>query len=678
MASLESLGLVLAQRQYQYSPLDTTKSCFRLLRLQFREESGHEPIQCKLSHGLLNRKADFIALSYTWDQPRTPLRQILCDDAVLHIGQNLWNFLDRYSKRQEYTEIQLWVDAICIDQNNVLERNHQVPQMRKIYSLAQSVISWLGEQVGNDVLAFHAAHQGFEDPDYVLTTRAQDAVISLFQKRYWTRTWTIQEYILPRIVYIWCGELSAHADCFDQAWPTRVWSRLRDAQCAWNIVNFRRIWHQKVHHCSSTEDDIFRLCRLVRMFAYSECLEPYDRIYGVLGLASAADSNARIDPDYLKTPADLLIDVLRYDRDTGASSSEMMANLTQIGNLLGVSSVELAQAVRCSTGSIQQHMYALLGYDNIVSPLRFICSVYETYTSPARRRRLRRTDPSRIRHYTRGAAKLKWMATKLHKRKRAVREQTRSHPSFADNPCSWESYRDGREQSAHDSEMFDNSMALLLKHLIRASDFQTLNSPRKHGQDAQELRDYEEMFLSSFDRDPWVSASVPDVVQPFETDQDWTSFKGTNGVRGYIVTDEAKSIDLWRNDYAMDIWTFNGSSTPERGFLVGKDNYGDWRIQGFVIFEFTKNESVKVVKPDYSSLHEDAPLITISPSARMSLDDLNERDEEGLWMRLDLATLLVLQRCGILSRAQLQHTCKLWLSGGSTGERSMDTHLRSP
>jgi hypothetical protein len=423
MASLESLGLVLTQQHYQYSPLDTTKSCVRLLRLQFRDESGHEPIQCKLSHVLLNRKADFLALSYAWDQPGTPLRQILCDDAVLHIGQNLWNFLDQYSRRQEYTEIQLWVDAICINQANVLERNHQVSQMCKIYSMAQSVITWLGEWVGDDELAFHAAQQGFEDSDYVLTTRAQDAVISLFQKRYWTRTWIVQEYILPRIVYIWCGELSAHADCFDHAWPTRVWSRLRDDQCAWNIVNYRRIWHQREHQRNSLENEIFRLCHLVRSFANSNCLEPYDRIYGFLGLASAAGPNSRIDPDYRKTPADLLIDVLRYERDIGASSSETMANLRHIGALLGLSSLELFQAVRCSTRSLQQHMYALLGNETIVSPLRLVCSIYETYTSPARKHRLRRTYPSRMHHLTRGAAKLKRIATKLHKRQKGVIEK---------------------------------------------------------------------------------------------------------------------------------------------------------------------------------------------------------------------------------------------------------------
>lgn len=37
-----------------------------------------------------------------------------------------------------------WIDALCIDQENLAERNHQVTQMGKIYASAYRVVSWLG------------------------------------------------------------------------------------------------------------------------------------------------------------------------------------------------------------------------------------------------------------------------------------------------------------------------------------------------------------------------------------------------------------------------------------------------------------------------------------------------------------------------------------------------------
>ncbi|KAF2830838.1 HET-domain-containing protein, partial [Ophiobolus disseminans] len=48
----------------------------------------------------------------------------------------------------------LWIDAICINQSDLLERNHQVAQMRDVYTKAESVIAWLGLTQGHEELAF--------------------------------------------------------------------------------------------------------------------------------------------------------------------------------------------------------------------------------------------------------------------------------------------------------------------------------------------------------------------------------------------------------------------------------------------------------------------------------------------------------------------------------------------
>jgi hypothetical protein len=38
----------------------------------------------------------------------------------------------------------LWIDALCIDQESIVERQHQVRQMGLIFSAAKAVASWLG------------------------------------------------------------------------------------------------------------------------------------------------------------------------------------------------------------------------------------------------------------------------------------------------------------------------------------------------------------------------------------------------------------------------------------------------------------------------------------------------------------------------------------------------------
>jgi hypothetical protein len=73
-------------------------------------------------------------------------KTIFIDQQPLPIRNNLWHFFKYLQSRKPHntTRRLLWADAICIDQNNILERNHQVEFMSQIYLLAASVHIWLG------------------------------------------------------------------------------------------------------------------------------------------------------------------------------------------------------------------------------------------------------------------------------------------------------------------------------------------------------------------------------------------------------------------------------------------------------------------------------------------------------------------------------------------------------
>lgn len=72
------------------------------------------------------------------------------------VRQNLYKFLKSY--RQTLKRKYLWIDALCIDQGNIPERNHQVAQMTSIYSNAEEVIVWLGLQAAHVDALFDGAH----------------------------------------------------------------------------------------------------------------------------------------------------------------------------------------------------------------------------------------------------------------------------------------------------------------------------------------------------------------------------------------------------------------------------------------------------------------------------------------------------------------------------------------
>jgi hypothetical protein len=83
---------------------------------------------------------EYEALSYTWGSSGSDVN-IEVDGQVIPIRANLAYAL---AALRGPTPRTLWVDALCIDQRNIEERNHQVGQMGEIYRRASQVLTWLG------------------------------------------------------------------------------------------------------------------------------------------------------------------------------------------------------------------------------------------------------------------------------------------------------------------------------------------------------------------------------------------------------------------------------------------------------------------------------------------------------------------------------------------------------
>jgi len=164
--------------RYPSSPLDPTVSCIRLLSFE-QTKDGH--IHGTLHEFLLSKCPPFVALSYTWGSAdvvheiklngesfwiRDNLRSAL--GAIwTHISQDRTeikkNGFDGYvSKELDRPQRQeiianpvswryFWIDAVCINQENVLERNHQVNMMREIYVNAAFVLIGWAKQASTAV-----------------------------------------------------------------------------------------------------------------------------------------------------------------------------------------------------------------------------------------------------------------------------------------------------------------------------------------------------------------------------------------------------------------------------------------------------------------------------------------------------------------------------------------------
>jgi hypothetical protein len=135
---------------------------------------GRLPISCRMGTIRIDTGLHD-ALSYSWgmnaDGDAALSHTILINVHTVAVTQNLFEGLLRI--RDELCPIPLWVDAVCINQDDVTERNAQVARMADIYSHAGTVRVWLGEgrTEAEDVEMFQflsrvATHFGMSNDDY--------------------------------------------------------------------------------------------------------------------------------------------------------------------------------------------------------------------------------------------------------------------------------------------------------------------------------------------------------------------------------------------------------------------------------------------------------------------------------------------------------------------------------
>ncbi|KAI1203355.1 heterokaryon incompatibility protein-domain-containing protein [Nemania serpens] len=130
---------------FKYQQLDLKSSAFRLVRLLGGSRYCGE-IHCEIVYTTLDDNViPYEAVSYTWGTSDQPF-SIIVETKIMMVTSNLWGLLRDI--RQMDTDRYLWIDAISINQNDNLERGHQVQRMQAIYSGAERVLFYLGEMTG--------------------------------------------------------------------------------------------------------------------------------------------------------------------------------------------------------------------------------------------------------------------------------------------------------------------------------------------------------------------------------------------------------------------------------------------------------------------------------------------------------------------------------------------------
>ena len=284
-----------------------------------------QPIRCRIQYAVLDDASipAYEALSYCWGDAR-PTETIIIDSAGSYeVTFNLHSALRHI--RDTNVSKKLWVDAICINQQDTFEKNQQAALMRYIYSSASNVLIWLGEESENSRAAFQLLQhvlaakwmdelQGLEKRDlwdvddnpYNLPLTTNPIWYDLFaiiRRPWFRRAWVIQELAMAPRATVMCGNFTILWDELDQVFKYLAAGGLATTFAPVALNHFLVLSHaREVVKSRATQPDLHVLMRHRQTFAS----DPRDKIFAFGGLCSAArDDKLAIRPDYGNDTVDI-------------------------------------------------------------------------------------------------------------------------------------------------------------------------------------------------------------------------------------------------------------------------------------------------------------------------------------------------------------------------------------
>ncbi|CAG8951517.1 hypothetical protein HYFRA_00007433 [Hymenoscyphus fraxineus] len=192
MVSLTKRELDSQTRTFEYpgTELGTNEAQIRLLEVL--PGQGEDPVRCVLTSVNFDAIHEADALSYTWGLPPA-MNIIFVNDEPFRIRNNLFNAL--LHLRRPSSGVMLWVDAICINQSDIDERNHQVQRMADVFGRARRVLAWLGPETESSREAFSFLSQTYLRSPYNRKELMDDprwvALNDLCEIEYWKRRFAL-------------------------------------------------------------------------------------------------------------------------------------------------------------------------------------------------------------------------------------------------------------------------------------------------------------------------------------------------------------------------------------------------------------------------------------------------------------------------------------------------------
>ena len=316
-ASVKSPQDTWRDKPLVYQPLDTARDEIRLVRLS---PGRVRKVQFNILKISINNAPPFRALSYAWG-PGSNSVLVTRRFRFCRISDTLRRFFEQADATTEDSQAWYWVDAICIDQSNIVERNEQVLRMKEIYEAAQRVVVWLDT---HDIFQFEStlASEGsrqFFHPWIPAVLLERATLVKICECTWWKRAWIIQEASTPAIrstsqpTVMWIGKYRCDFDACLQT--------LRGLELLGSFRSFTALEHNCV---PSTVNDLawiraqrakewsrLEIYDLLPRIRRCEASDMRDKVYSILAISCDYDSKD-LKPDYGKPTGEIYTSLVRY------------------------------------------------------------------------------------------------------------------------------------------------------------------------------------------------------------------------------------------------------------------------------------------------------------------------------------------------------------------------------
>jgi hypothetical protein len=304
-------------RTISYQPLQPDG--LRLVALQ--PDDGGSKIECLMEYTTFEsnfkaRNHRYEALSYMWGSPDS-VREIYIDGSVCDVRENLYWAL--YHLRLTDRPRILWIDALCINQEDTKERNHQVGQMDRIYRDAKLVAVYVGRETEEDAQAMEYISKIYNERLYIQKFFRQryykefwEQILVFCRREYWTRLWVIQEIMLAAKLFIYCGDNHMSYEKLAEVFRLSFDKVIVDKDSSIKNSSASRLLlakHGGPHQVSRPR--YISIVDLVLLHRGAQCLQTHDKVFGLLSLAKECCRNA-VEVDYSMSLHDLCIIALRH------------------------------------------------------------------------------------------------------------------------------------------------------------------------------------------------------------------------------------------------------------------------------------------------------------------------------------------------------------------------------